>query len=96
MSLFTYRPVIQNGVVAYLRVEVTDANAYDGMPVFPRVSGHNDVLRGGSRVASITQHLLDRDAHAAELKCRAATKLVASSVEDSQTAPAFNRVMDID
>jgi len=98
MALYTYRPVIQNGVVAYLREEVTDRSAYAGMPVFPRVSGHNDELRGGSGVPSITQYLLDRDAHAAEVKRRekAATRKTESSSVESCNSPAYNRVMDID
>ena len=102
MSQFTYRPIVQrNGEVAYLRVEVTEATAYSGMPVFPRVGAHTG--ESGSRVPSITQHLLDREHDSRMRKLRAETEAAERPVKSSTAVtleatptPDYCRVIDID
>lgn len=112
MSEYTYAQVVlPNGLTGWRRVPVTKENSYEGMPLLPRVNSHNDEFGGGSRVLSITQHLLSRDQHAAEVRRlkeleakqeaeRVKRRLSARSIQDiekdAREESAYARVIDAD
>lgn len=112
-KLYTYKPVInQFGVVAYLRVPVTQETSYEGMPMMPKISGHTSVF--AVRNVDITEDVVrrtiqaavDRDmaaeqraaevADAARLRSTRSALDVLKEHEATTSQTPYQRVLDID